>query len=244
MKCEEIDIECFYTPLEKIKDKIDPVISKIDWTELSKQIMLHESILEYYKDRLNWHVIGNRLARGSIDLFSKYAESKDIDVSGVSVVPNDGILIKYFKELPVEVLLFNYVENKNIMKVVRMMVNDDRFNNYDIAKQVIHNRVISRHFRKEATLLLLNEIDTAFWNIVEQGDYIDNFNYWFDEYVIRDGYDNSNEKHRKAILEGLSKKGFERYQEMFSFSTKELINSGKLRGLNILVYAVTGKYKS
>ena len=244
MRCEELNIECFFTPLEKIKDKIDSVISKIDWTELSEKIVLHESVLDYYKDRLDWHVIGNRLARGNIDLFSKYAESKDIDVSGISVVPNNGILIKYFKELPVEVLLFKYVEEQKMMKVIRMMVNDDRFNNYDIAKQVIQNRAISRYYRKEATLLLLNEIDTAFWDTINQDIHIDNFSYWFNEDVIRDGYDGSNEKHRQAVIEGLSSMDIRRYQKMFNFSTKELVKSGKLRGLNIIVYMVTGIYKN
>ena len=244
MKCEEINIECFYTPLEKIKDKIDPVIEKIDWTELSKQIVIHESVLDYYTTRLDWHVIGNRLARGSIDLFNKYVELRDIDLSSISVVPNDEIFIKYFKELPVEVLSFDYVNADRMMKVVRMMVEDNRFDNRILAEQVIRSRVVSRNFRKDAIFLLSKEIKTAFWDIIDRGGCIDHFSYWFTEDIIREGYDDSNEKHRHELIVSLSRKMFEQYQEMFNFTTKELVKSGKLRGLNILVYMVTGIYKA
>ena len=246
MNCSDLNVECFYTELEKVKTKIDPVKDKINWDSLSMKITLDEDVLDYYKSDLNWIEIGSRLSNENKELFEKYLDLDLYKFSDLKKYPMISILLKYWDDIPTSMIEISIYSTDDAHDILKRMIQDKRFEESKIVENIFNSSYAIRYsdeFRKLAVTHFGAEISEKIWKKIENNESVSSFDYWFDQEQIRNGYNPSLETHRKAVLERLTRRQIERYQDIFDFSTKELIDYRQLWNLKgVLVYMFTGNF--
>ena len=229
MKCETLEIECFFTELEKIKPKIDKVIDKIDWTALSREIALDKAVMQEYKDWLDWKVIGRRLfTSDKSDLFSFWVNAGKINISDYyNIIPSFEILQRHFDDLlPIDIFEYYTEENEDeIVKILERMIGDKRYTDEFLVNNFLESSIKWQSLKVIDLMFYAygSTISKRFWEIADNKISKSCFDTWMSRREIANNFNPNNEQHRKLIL---SKGDFQSYPEYFfmcKWTTKELL---------------------
>jgi len=248
MNCESMKIECFFTELEKVKPKIDPVIDKINWRELSRHITIDEAILDYYQKNINWTMMGARLFSENVDLFNKYENLGLFKIGELRGQPSYDLLMSRFYEIHKDCINPNNFSSVNTINIVKLMIADPRFTPEELVEMMFRESSMFNHSKNLRELMLEtygNDFSMKFWARVEEGNSIGYFEDWIEHGKVRSYYDKTLPSHRRAVLNRLSRKSLE--ELMFpidKFTLRELIYHNFVYDLKtIFRFVFKGKLK-
>jgi len=247
MRCEDMKVECFYTELEKVKPKIDPVKDKINWKALSNQITIDREILNYYVNDIDWVVMGARLYSDNPSIFSEYYEKGLFTIESLNARPCVAVMMKYWDEIPKDSIRFNGLGSEATMEVLDLLIEDDRFTTEEVIERILKSNYgdYTEQFRKRALEVYKNSLPFAIWGKVEKGQSIGYIDNWFNHDEVMKYFNISQPLHRREVLKRMSRENLEKYQDLFDFTTKELIEQRQLwHTRDILKYFFTGKFRA
>lgn len=225
MNCDEMNIHCFFTELEKLKAKIDGHEDKIDWTGLSREFLLREEILDYYKDRVDWEVISKRLWDYDCKLFTKYYDEKMFDdFANFGTGGNFDCVLKYFDKLDAEKVSLRSVYTSQYLEVYKLMIASPKWDSETLINMAFSyvelNEILTDTFKEEEIVeVFLNRLDV---DIATNTPYLEN---WLDNPALMAVIDLNNLKHRNFVLQNLNARTFkEHFESKYKFSYNRLYN--------------------
>lgn len=225
MKCDEINIHCFFTELEKIKSKVDGNEDKIDWIQLTRELPIREEILDFYKGRIEWGEMKNLLWINNPELFKKYYDGGMYsDLSNLGTNGKYENIVAYLDKLDKQNINVFNINGGHIAEFFGLMIDSKKWSTDELIgmglKSYNLNDVLNERFSVEDIIRVFLEIID--FDKDKSAPYLDN---WMNVPALMAVIDLNKDSHRRFVLTNSSSRVFvEHFESKHEFTYKSIYN--------------------